>query len=1021
MTVPKLVLTSKELTLARAAWTAGRNGAVVASQVAEELSFVAAAVAEYALARAYDHDDEAEPRPLGRHPDGGREGWDGYRVENDEADVEGLAAWWKTLASKGAVRKNTGPMWVPGHTRSGRRLDADCLAVGWMVVDADDVGTSDALENALSLHGAAFARGNSPNHCPGGCRDHGKGVTKWRLALPLRAAWVPFHAGMEPTDEGFQRALTRSRRWWKQGLYAAARWVLSVVGELAREGADPSTSDLLNRFYPCTPTTGHGKVARDIVARTGLGFDLEACHRALVDLGVAEPLEKVQAEHEARAASGGSWKPADGEHPMVSAFKAAGLYIGHLGDGKHAVTCPWEDTHSPGDWPESDTVLMDGETLSCKHRHPEGKGAGAEKAVAAALGPEGERAWRVAWAKVKAAQRARGEGGARRQAKGETVDDDRGEREEVEHQNERPEQSETTETPPRSRPSKPSPLDGLEERAAQDVQVAFAEDVLQAAAKLDPGAFAALKLRLKKPLAGNLQAWTRRVRSVAAEEQREANRRATEAVRAGGGLVLERGDAPELAGVLLRGLRGDSSEPVVWDAYRFWRYEKATGVWEALDHDLPYRVVADLAGTEVEGEKGNRPLKLSSGDIDGALKAAAKYASRPAFFALEPHGLAPVGVVCESGFVTVREGRVAVEPYAPDHRALHALPFPYDPTASAPTWDRMLLEYFTPQEDPGGDLEDAEARTQACEDAITDARACVDLLHELMGASLLGLAPSYERCAILYGTGANGKSQVLFVWRALFPAAAVCSVPPQQWSNVFHLAQLAGKLCNLVSELPERDILDSTVFKAVVTGDATQASHKHKDPFTLSCRAAHIFAANKLPGTADQTEGFWRRFVVLPFLRKFEREGAVVDIYQQVVANELPGVFARAVQGAERLLRQGGYTEARLSQEQKEEWQEDADQVRQFVSECCSPSGESNLRKDLYPAYVQWAAEAGHSRLARDKLGARLKLLGYARRSMLARFYALTLKPDAVPKADGDREGSRSRYGRGYGPGIGQA
>lgn len=61
-------------------------------------------------------------------------------------------------------------------------------------------------------------------------------------------------------------------------------------------------------------------------------------------------------------------------------FAAHGLYKRPLRDNKHAVTCPWADTHSEPDHPRcTDTVLLPrstsaGWTFYCSHAHCEGRG-----------------------------------------------------------------------------------------------------------------------------------------------------------------------------------------------------------------------------------------------------------------------------------------------------------------------------------------------------------------------------------------------------------------------------------------------------------------------------------------------------------------------------------------------------------------------------------------------------------------------------------------------------------------------
>ena len=275
-----------------------------------------------------------------------------------------------------------------------------------------------------------------------------------------------------------------------------------------------------------------------------------------------------------------------------------------------------------------------------------------------------------------------------------------------------------------------------------------------------------------------------------------------------------------------------------------------------------------------------------------------------------------------------------------------------------------------------------------------DTEACVQLLQEFAGACLLGFAASYAVCLVLVGPGNDGKSKVLAVLRGLFPERSICAVPPQSWSRGFLLAELAGRRLNVVTELPERDIMDSERFKAVVAGDPMTAERKFGDPFQLVPLAGHLFAANDLPGTRDQSKGFWRRFAVIPCTRQFQPDEEVKNYDRLVLAEELAGVAGWAVEGAARLQRQGRYTQPVSATQAKLDWQLDSDQVRQFVDDCARlDEGAETPIDELYEAFVEWCRKTGHVGMNRNRFGARLRSLGYWRRTKIARFYVLRLLP----------------------------
>jgi hypothetical protein len=277
VTIQRPDLTPAELQDARDAWMLVQLGQPIPTQYRP----AAMKVAAYCFARGYDHDDAAEARPVFIHPDGGREGVPGVFGTNHTWTPTELAAWIAKHAG-GMRAKGTGPMFSPGHSRVGdrpegaltvplpplQRGDERCRELGWLFLDADDVGEWTPVLNAIGMHGGAFVRGRSGSHCPPDrkCTMHPKGQTKWHLAVPLRETWTP------PGN------LNVARATWKGELYAAARFAFHLVAEVSGRGFDRQLDQFLCRMYVGAPyDPKHFSVPREIHGQEGLGFDVRAC------------------------------------------------------------------------------------------------------------------------------------------------------------------------------------------------------------------------------------------------------------------------------------------------------------------------------------------------------------------------------------------------------------------------------------------------------------------------------------------------------------------------------------------------------------------------------------------------------------------------------------------------------------------------------------------------------------------------------------------------------------------------
>ncbi|MBI2943548.1 MAG: toprim domain-containing protein [Candidatus Wallbacteria bacterium] len=420
---------------------------------------------------------------------------------------------------------------------------------------------------------------------------------------------------------------------------------------------------------------------------------------------------------------------------------------------------------------------------------------------------------------------------------------------------------------------------------------------------------------------------------------------------------FERGDEAEIADRLLMELQGDGP-PLVTDTGDIHRYDPEAGIWRVVTVDEMTARVKRYAGAPVyagEGKDGSdktRPLHINKRHPDGAIKFLRATTARSGFFAE-----APAGIAFRNAFVSVTADGPSPGAPSPDNRVLWSAPCDWCPEADAPRFCEYLAEVFA---------EDEDFEEKAC------------LLQEFAGACLIGIAPAKERALILLGESArNGKSQFLDVLQGLFPRDSACAVTPQQMAEPNYRARLAGKRINIVNEMPEAGILAAECFKALVTGETVSAHHKYRDPFEFVPTAGHIFSANLLPKPVDLSEGFFRRWLIVTFHRRFGSE-AEDKLGRRIVDRELAGLFAWAIAGAVRLLRQKKYTEPPSSVAAVEAWRCDADQVRQWgearISRLRLPSAGTSA-EDAWRDYDEWREATGHGRLSLSEFGKRLRRL----------------------------------------------
>ena len=431
-------------------------------------------------------------------------------------------------------------------------------------------------------------------------------------------------------------------------------------------------------------------------------------------------------------------------------------------------------------------------------------------------------------------------------------------------------------------------------------------------------------------------------------------------------MLFQRGDHVELAQRLVGRLR---KSPTTFTDGNVYQYHRERGVFSIVQNPVLSRQVQAFAGAKV---KGGKPLKLRATDVTGAIKLSADLLAEPDFF-----DGAKRGIAFRDCFMEVGPSGLTRRDHSPDHRARFAYPWGYAHEDEPTQWLGFLEQVFR-------DDDDLDQK--------------IALLQEYVGISLLGLATRFQRALVLLGDGANGKGVFSSVVERCMPPGSVCAIPPQDAGQEYRRAMLAGKLLNIVSELPEADILDSESWKSIVAGDTTTGREIRKEPFTFKPIAGHIYSANRLPGTTDQSHGFWRRLSIVRFNRVFQEHEQNPDLADELARTEAQAIVAWALAGAQRALEAKRYTMPDSSKSALEDWKRAADQVRAFTEEWTEPLdlGESptaGAQADcLYKSYREWSTDNGHRPLASNKFGERMRLLGLgSHRTKTGRYYPVRL------------------------------
>jgi P4 family phage/plasmid primase-like protien len=328
----------------------------------------------------------------------------------------------------------------------------------------------------------------------------------------------------------------------------------------------------------------------------------------------------------------------------------------------------------------------------------------------------------------------------------------------------------------------------------------------------------------------------------------------------------------------------------------------------------------------------------------------APFRSEPDAFDADPSVLN-----CENGMVDLHTG--ALRPHDPNALCTMLAPVCYEPTATAPLFERVLAEA----------LPDPEVRA---------------FFHRVTGYSITGDV-SEDLMFLLLGSGGNGKSTVLNAiaatlgdYAGVTSKALLVKGGKMAASKDYELADLRGKRFVQVMELSDREYLDSGKLKSVVGGDRITAARKYENAITFKTQAKILMACNEKPRVTDDDNGAWRRIALIDFPNAFI-EAPDRTITQRLAA-EREGIFAWAVRGCLEWRRQGMNVPA-VAREQVAEYRKGENDVVRFVEERIERAADGFFPSaPLYSAYRDWATDNGSHPMDIRKFTRRMQDLGFS-------------------------------------------
>lgn len=322
-----------------------------------------------------------------------------------------------------------------------------------------------------------------------------------------------------------------------------------------------------------------------------------------------------------------------------------------------------------------------------------------------------------------------------------------------------------------------------------------------------------------------------------------------------------------------------------------------------------------------------------------------------------------------------------LEPHNPDYNFRHKIPVKYNPNAECDKIHNFLHSIVETEEE-------------------------VKTLQEIAGYCLL---PDYpiNKAFMLIGKGSNGKSLYLDMLKRMLGEENYVNKSLQDIEdNQYATSKLVGSIACFDDDLPSTKLTHTSTLKKLTGGSDIGAEVKYGDQFDFKNIAKFVFACNELPRTNDESDGFYRRWILVEFPYKFKenpdpdnpKERKAIPkakLMQEITKDEqLEGFLWWAIESLKDVINNNEFTHAPTTDEARQKWKEYSIPLVQFIEkyieqgttweEAESMAGKSDdnyaqyyydyIRKDFLKEVIGDYCEArSHSRPSKKSITRELK------------------------------------------------
>jgi len=237
--------------------------------------------------------------------------------------------------------------------------------------------------------------------------------------------------------------------------------------------------------------------------------------------------------------------------------------------------------------------------------------------------------------------------------------------------------------------------------------------------------------------------------------------------------------------------------------------------------------------------------------------------------------------------------------------------------------------------------------------------AQLDVFQQWLGYHLvINKVPNPEKMVYLWGSGANGKSQLLWLIRGLVGKESCAELRLSDLKSSANVELLLGKVAMLGAEANTSTELER--LKSLISREPQNVNPKYRDPYTIEPECLITQASNYPPTFDERSDALTRRVISLELKNSFKNgPDKVPDIAAKIIKDEFDVLFAFALLGAQKVLAEGRFEIPGTVEKESRAIVEKGNPFERFVDEQLEYGSYEISISELYKIYASWCRNGG--------------------------------------------------------------